>query len=214
MYQCTSCSTSEVHDGWKDEGGKDASGQVTCGLTYIWQVDSQNHIEQTTIMYNNNGQAPWWDGPPASGQSGCDAKATAFHEEGHVFGLGHSSVKADVMYWKGGDVNTVSSNAQTGLNAIYGPYQGQNGSSDGAGCGTCQIDPGGSLPVPIPTCNGGALGACNKLEGYLAKAWDMSQGVPYPNPVSELIGADGCLQYFIAKDYTSWLNCQSGVSGL
>jgi hypothetical protein len=207
MYQCggSNCQYSQVHVGSKDEG----SGRTySCGLTYVYADSNTNYVTSATIMLNNNGAVRWVDGPTGS-QGGCDAKSMAFHEEGHVYTLGHSSVNADVMYWGGGDVSTVTGNSQTGLNAIYGPYQGGNGSSGGSGCGSCQIDPG--FQVPIPACNGGV---CYRLEGYLAKAWDMSQGVSIPNAVSSLIGADGCLQYFFAKQYTPWLNCQAGVSGI
>lgn len=210
MYQCSgsNCQYSQIHVGSKDEGG---GSSYACALTYVY-VDSSNRVTSSTIMFNNDGQTRWWDGPPASGQSGCDAKATAYHEEGHAFTLGHSSAEGNAMYWQGG-AESIGGNDQTGLDAIYGPYQGSNGSSSGSGgggsgCGTCQAL--GSHQVSI-SCDTLSSTACAILEGYLSKAWDMSQGVSLPNPVSELTGADGCLQYFFAGQYAPWLNCQIGV---
>jgi hypothetical protein len=201
LYQCdpnSSCQYSEVHDGWKDESWNGAS--TSCGITYNWQVDSANHIQQSTIMYNNNSQVRWWDGPPASGTGyGCDAKATAYHEEGHVWGLGHSSDNADVMFWGGSKANTVTANAQTALAAMYGPYHSGNGG--GGSCPNCQTICGASENP----CNPG-LGAPN-LQGYLTKAWDMSQGVSVPNPASYVAPVPACLTYWYAEDFANWSLC-------
>lgn len=200
MYQCggSNCQYSQVHDGWKDEGW---NGNATpCGIAYVY-VDSASRVTSSTIMYNNNGQLHWWDGPPANGQYGCDAKSTAYHEEGHVFTLGHSSVASDVMYWGGGDVTSVTGNAQNGLNAIYGPYQGN--SNSGGGCSSCRFEP--ICRSTIDPCN--PLGTFD-LEGYLAKAWDLSQGVSLPNPVSYAAPpVGGCMPYWYAEDFTNWSTC-------
>lgn len=207
MYQCggSNCQYSQVHLGSKDEGsGRTAS----CGLAYVNADPNTRNVTSATIMLNNNSAVRWVDGPTGS-QGGCNAKSIAYHEEGHVFTLGHSSVSADVMYWGGGDVSAVTGSAQTGLNAIYGPYNGHGGSGGGGACPNCQTICGASEDP----CNPGPGGDVS-IEAYLTKAWDMSQGVAIPNAVSTLIGADGCLQYFVAKQYTLWLNCQIGVNGL
>lgn len=64
MYEDTGCSCTEVHDGWKDEGGW-SNNTTTCAFTSIWQT-SGNNIEQVTIMYNSDSQVEWWDGQPTS----------------------------------------------------------------------------------------------------------------------------------------------------
>jgi hypothetical protein len=209
MYQCggSNCQYSQVHVGSKDEG---SGRSYSCALTYVYADSNTHYVTSSTIMLNNNGGVWWVDGPTGS-QGGCDAKSMAYHEEGHVFTLGHSSANADVMYWGGGDVSTVTGNAQTGLNAIYGPYNGHGGSGGGGSgqCPNCQTICGASENP----CNPGPGGDVS-IQAYLTKAWDMSQGVSIPNAVSTLIGADGCLQYFFTKQYTLWLNCQIGISGL
>ncbi|HXA29435.1 MAG TPA: hypothetical protein VN193_11915 [Candidatus Angelobacter sp.] len=206
MYQCggSNCQYSQVHVGSKDEGYD--SRFVTCALTYVSNDPNNFQITSSTIMWNNDSQLRWSDGPSGSA---CDAKAISYHEEGHVFSLGHSSTQGNAMYWQGG-AEAIGGNDQTGLNAIYGPYTGGNGSgsSGGGGCPNCQTICGASEDP----CNPGPGTPNVNIEGYLTKAWDMSQGASLPNPVSELTGADGCLQYFFAKQYTPWLNCQIGIA--
>jgi hypothetical protein len=202
MYQCTAsannCQYSQVHLGSKDEGQITQSGNTiigTCGLTYDYTISSSSdsRMSSSTIMLNNNSSVNWWDGQPAAGQYGCDAKATAFHEEGHTFTLGHSSVSGEVMYWGGGDVATVTSAAQRGLNAIYGPYT-RGGNSCGASCNNSCL---GQVEALLCSTLGGAV-------GYYQKAWQMSQGVSVPNPVS-IITPSSCEGY--GNNYSAWLSC-------
>ena len=213
MYQCSgsNCQYAQVHDKWADLGS--STGPGPCASTQVNYDTQQFTITSVTITYNNNANVWWWNGPPGRGhQYNCDAIDVAYHEEGHMEALGHSSDASDIMYWKGGTTETVTHDAQTGLGAIYGAYSGTNGSSSGSGgssggsgCGSCQGLSGLPVPWSFFTC-GPAASACDVFNGYLAKAWDMSRGVATPNPVSEITPAQ-CVP--VENEYTGWLSCMA-----
>ncbi len=119
------------------------------------------------------------------------------------------------MYWGGGNVDSVTGNSQSGLDAIYGAYNGGNSSGGGQACSNCQTVCGSSEDPCQP-----GPGIPANLEGYLAKAWDLSQGIPAsnplpyaqqvaggaPNPVT-IISPQWCLPYYSASDYQHWAQC-------
>jgi hypothetical protein len=180
------------------------------GVTTAWQAygaTNDNHIVSAVLTFTTN-NVNWFDGPPPSTFSGdyCDAQSTAYHEAGHAFSEGHSSYAGDVMYWGGSDNTTIDGDAQNMLDAVYGPYNGQGSGT----CSSCQtlcppqsqgVRVGGTVYyVPTPFCA--------PLYGYLSKAWDLSQGVPHPNPVDYATPPpSGCLTYWYGDQFENWVVC-------
>ena len=200
VYICTNCSSSQIEIQMNAGSVSDANW---CGQTTVDNHDQNNLLIHVTVTLNTS--APWYDGPPPAGRSGCDAKATAYHELGHAIGsLGHSGVQGNAMYWQGG-AEAIGGDDQQGLNALYGPYNGTNNGGSGS-CSNCQTICGQADNPCQPTPG-------VDYEGYLEKAWDMSQGVPMPNPVGYLSSVDGCLTYVFAKQYLNWFDCQVGIDG-
>jgi hypothetical protein len=201
MYECN-CSTAAVNVGW---GSYNAQ---YCGMSAITQWDSYNRVIGNPGAYINlNNANQYTDGPPPN--NGCNAQSALYHEWGHVFTLGHSSDPHDVMYWAGGNVTSVTDQAQTGLNNMYGPYQNNQQSG---GCNNCQGVPcpesvAGTQTYTWATCGNGV--PLPSVDGYYAKAWAMSQGVSVPSPVSEISSADSCFAYFLARQYLPWVQCET-----
>lgn len=141
FYDCQ-CSSGQLMTVTVGPVGNGLCGQGT--VTTAWQAygaTNDNHIVSSMAEYATDSGDPWFDGPPPDTFSGsyCDAQSTAYHEVGHAFGEGHSTYASDVMYYGGGDTAAIDADAQSMLNAIYGPYQGGNGSGGGTSCGSCQV---------------------------------------------------------------------------
>jgi hypothetical protein len=163
------------------------SQSAGCGQSNVINYASNNGVFSTYSDYN-------FDQPFSQGTNNygaCNAIATIYHEVGHTFTEGHSTVPSDVMYWQNQSVTTIDGDAQRYLNAMYGPYQGH--SHSGSGCSHCRA-----------VCGQVCTLAGQDLEGYLDKAWSLSQGVvpPAPDPMS-MITPPGCAM----SPYQIWLNC-------
>jgi hypothetical protein len=116
-----------------------------------------SHVSWTTgnlIYYGwaelNSGRHDFHDGPPPAETGGCDIRTVWYHEVGHAYGEGHSSVYTDLMcgYLDGscrGFPEHVDADAQGMLKAVYGPVSGESTCSD---CPSAPDSPGG-----CPTCS-------------------------------------------------------------
>jgi hypothetical protein len=166
--------------------GRPGGSTLACGYSNVINYASDNGVFSTYSDYNID--EPFAQGPSAGS---CDATTVIYHEVGHSFTEGHSSVDSDVMFWMGHSA-TIDGDAQSYLNAMYGPYKSSGHS--GGGCPSCRSVCG------IENC----VLAGQDLEGYLNKAWSLSQGTvpPVPDPVS-MITPESCP----TTPYTIWINC-------
>jgi hypothetical protein len=91
------------------------------------------------------------------------------------------------MFWQDCMCGEIDGDAENMLEAVYGPYQGGGGS----GCSECNV-----------LCPPGS--SCFPLQGYLSKAWNLSQGMTgLPNPVS-MLTPPGCST---TSGYIVWAEC-------
>jgi hypothetical protein len=178
------------------------------GVTY----DSNNGNAIVGAFANYNIDATFVDSPNSAGT--CDARSVAVHEVGHAFAEGHSSYPSDVMNWKDCQCATIDQDAQSMLNAVYGPENSSSSGSSRGGCGSCQVAPdGGGSGVGCTTVGVQTICGTPDLAAYYWKAWYLSQGAgdlvpadPQTNPVM-LITPDHCLTHYYSKQYVAWLQC-------
>jgi hypothetical protein len=189
-------------------------GAGVCGEGDVSYDSSSLNIVGASADYNID--VTYVDSPNSAGT--CDARSTAVHEVGHAFTEGHSSYPSDVMNWKDCMCATIDQDAQSMLNAVYGPENSSSsdssGGGGGGGCGGCQVAPdGGGSGVGCTTVGLQTVCSTPDLAAYYWKAWYLSQGAggqvpadPQTNPVL-LITPDQCLIYYYSKQYTNWLTC-------
>lgn len=187
-------------------------GAGVCGEGGV-SYDANNGNTIVGAVANYNLDATYVDSPNSAGT--CDARSTAVHEVGHAFTEGHSSYPSDVMDWQDCMCATIDQDAQSMLNAVYGPQNSSSSSSSGGGgCGGCQVAPGDGGPgVGCTTLGVQTICGTPDLAAYYWKAWYLSQGAgdlvpadPQTNPVM-LITPDHCLIYYYSKQYVAWLQC-------
>jgi hypothetical protein len=186
-------------------GQTDVKGGGACGVGWVrtaWQaqnVTNDNHVVSAEADFATNAGVPWFDGPPSPSFAGghyCDALSVAYHEVGHAFGEGHSSVVPDVMYYGGGDLRTLYGAKSPSTPPVHIP------------CGPCRLP--GTTASSSQVCNPPAPASVAECVAYnyLAKAWDLAHAGPVVDP-SPIIGAtplaSGCLS--VALDYQAWVTC-------
>lgn len=200
---------------------------TTCGVgkpTSAWEAGGQqydNHIVSSYADYNDQYSGRWVDQAfPADGQIHCSAAYTAYHEVGHAFGEGHSSVATDVMYSPAA-TTTIDGDAQQLLANLYGSNSPSSSSGGSGGCGNrcemaCPQISETTAADGLQTINSAVWTICGTsytlpyVWGYYVKLWDSYQGVPLPTEsgLLILIGAGGtCYPYFQSKQLLPWLNC-------
>jgi len=206
-----------------------------CGVgwtTTAWEANNQqgdNHVVGAEAEYNTTASDPWFDGPP-SDYSGmyCDAIMTSLHEVGHTMTESHSSYPDDIMCAGANvgckDVNAIDADADSMLNAVYGPYHNANNGGGSGGCGGCNMacpqttgvttstgtDPATTVNATIWTVCGTAF-ALPDVSGYWAKTWDIFQGVSTPNIPADLTTSP-CWQYYLTHQLVAWITCSTGVN--
>jgi len=188
-------------------------GAGVCGEGGV-TTDSNNAIVGAYANYNID--TTYVDSPNSAGK--CDARSVAVHEVGHAFTEGHSSYPSDVMNWQDCQCITVDQDAQSMLNAVYGPENSSSSSSsNGSGCGNCQVAPGvGGVGVAVDCGTIIVRTACDTpdLFAFYSKAWYLSMGaggqVPTnlsTNPVL-LITPPQCQQPSgDVWNYVAWIDC-------
>ena len=195
---------------------------MTCGTGWVrtaWQVQNvtnDNHIVSAEADFSTDSKGTFGDGPAPPTFSGfyCDAISTAYHEVGHAFGEGHSSVIADIMYPTISDNRTIDGDAQELLRTLYGAHTPNTPNVPIPACGPCRF-PATTAPAsqvcspPAPA----SVAECIAYN-YLAKAWDLAHAGPVVDPVP-IAGAtpvaSGCLA--VATDYQAWVTCVLGWEG-
>jgi len=212
-----------------------ASNPGVCGLGWVtsaWDAGGQagdNHIVSAEAEYNEKPPAQWTQGDVSYRH--CDAIGVSIHEVGHAMGEGHSSYRADIMCSIPGadptdpnqgcqDVTAIDADADSMLNAVYGPYHDNSNGN----CGGCQMacpqtsgisqtstgtDPATMVNQFVWTVCGTAF-ALPDVSGYWAKTWDLLQGVSTPDLPEEITGSS-CWPWFAQKQLVPWINCEAGV---
>jgi hypothetical protein len=182
------------------------TGGRACGIGWVktaWQaqgVTNDNHVVSAEADFATDFTGSWFDGPPPptfGGGAYCDAINVAYHEVGHAFGEGHSSVLADIMYGggDGADTRTIDADAQELLRTLYGAHTPSTPKVP-IPCGPCRL-PMTTAPAsqvcspPAPA----SVAECIAYN-YLAKAWDLAHAGPVVDP-TPIVGAtplaSGCL---------------------
>jgi hypothetical protein len=94
-----------------------------CGrTTYNYSVTQGGQADLTSATVFLNTNVGYTDG--ANNVDGvCDLRWTLLHEDGHVFGEGHSGVPSDLMYKDDNNVETIDADAQNMMAQVYGTYE-------------------------------------------------------------------------------------------
>jgi hypothetical protein len=197
------------------------TGGRACGIgwtTTAWQaqnITNDNHVVSSEADFATDFTGSWFDGPPPPTFGGqyCDAVNVAYHEVGHAFGEGHSSVLADIMYWggDGADTRTIDADAQELLRTLYGAHT-PNTPNIPIPCGPCRLPSAAASAVCSPPAPA-SVAECISYN-YLAKAWDLAHADPVvdPTPIVQATPlGSGCL--VSAVDYQAWVTCVLGWQG-
>lgn len=103
------CPGPQTYDGMNDVKFLALSGCCTLGVT--WYSTSRDEADMGL-----NTKFRW----TTNGGSGYDVQTVMLHEDGHVAGLGHSSVTAAVMYaYYGGERRSLHCDDKTAISSLY-----------------------------------------------------------------------------------------------
>ncbi len=93
-----------------------------CGTTGL-NTYSDGSIYAGTVYLSSN--KTYYDGAGP----GCDLRWVFFHETGHIFSEGHSSLSTATMSPYDSGIESIDGYAKSELNAVYGPVGSSSGSA-------------------------------------------------------------------------------------